>query len=350
MNPVNATLLELIDVRSEIGSEGRLCTAIAERLLPVWGLDGVNRIGNSLVVGKRTGKPMLSLYGHIDTVPAQGQGDAYEAAGRIYGLGASDMKSGVAVMIHVLEDGGVRNGPYDVVGVFYDREEGPADENGLIEVLERAPWLADAEFAVVLEPTDCEIQVGCQGAMNATVSFVGKAAHSARPWLGENAVTKAGAWLDRFHAMRPIAVTVDGFEFREVFSVTTATGGIARNIIPARFDLNLNYRFPPSLTLAAAEERLREVAAGADEITVLDRAPAASVPVGNPHMDRLVEAAGANVTAKQAWTDVARLTEIGVPAVNYGPGETAEAHQADESVDANNPAIVLRSLRRFLTI
>lgn len=349
MTTVNETLMKLIDIRSEIGSEGRLCTSIAERLLPVWGMDGVNRIGNSLVVGKRTERPMLAVYGHIDTVPAQGQGDASEAAGRIFGLGASDMKAGVAVMIHLLEDGGIRNGPYDVVGVFYDREEGPADENGLIEVLERAPWLADAEFAIVLEPTDLEIQVGCQGAMNATVSFHGKAAHSARPWLGENAVTKAGSWLDRLHGMRPAAVTVDGFEFREVFSVTTAQGGVARNIIPARFDVNLNYRFPPSMSLTAAEQRLREVADGADEVTVLDRAPAAPVPVGNVHMDRLASVSGAAVTAKQAWTDVARLTEIGVPAVNYGPGETAEAHQADESIDAGNPGVVLKALRRFLT-
>jgi succinyl-diaminopimelate desuccinylase len=341
------TLRWLVDTRSPIGEETELCTAIAERLEPT-GHD-LHRLGNSLIAGRRTGRPLITLYGHIDTVPEQGQGPAYVENGRMFGLGTSDMKAGVAVMLHLLEDRSVVDGPYDVVGVFYDREEGPADENGLIEVLDRVGWLTEAEFAVVLEPTDLQLELGCQGVINATVAFTGRAAHSARPWAGENAITKAGAWLADLDDRPPAPAVVAGLEYREVFTVTSANGGLARNIVPARFEVNLNHRFPPSLSLEQAEERLRAVAQPADEIAIVDRAPAAPVPEGDPHLDRLVEISGAVRAPKQAWTDVARLTQLGVPAINYGPGETAQAHQADESVEVGNVPVAFDVLRRFLT-
>jgi succinyl-diaminopimelate desuccinylase len=336
-------------MRSVVGSEGRLATAIAERLLPTWGMEGVNRIGNSLVVGRRTGRPLITLYGHIDTVPEQGQGDARIEGDRLYGLGSSDMKAGVAVIVHLLEDEAVRKGPYDVVGVLYDKEEGPASENGLIEVLERVQWLAAADFAVVLEPTDLALELGCQGVLNARVAFEGRGAHSARPWLGENAVTKAGEWLASLHERPYRPVTIDGLEFREVMSVTKAAGGVANNVVPARFEVNLNYRFPPNLTLAEAEERLRDVAAPADTVEIVDRAAPGLVPENNPHLERLSAVSGAPRRSKQAWTDVARLTARGVAAVNYGPGETAQAHQADESVPLANLATAYDVLSRFVT-
>ncbi len=349
MNDLTTTLVDLIDVPSEIGDEGRLCTVLSERLMATWGIDGVERMGNSLIVGKRSQRPLIVLVGHIDTVPSQGQGPARIEAGRVIGLGSSDMKSGLAVMLHLLEDPSVRLGPYDVVGLFYDREEGPVDENGLEPVLQRAPWLADADFAIVLEPTDLELQVGCIGTINATVRFEGQSAHSARPWLGENAITKAGSWLNEMHGRVPESITIDGLEFKEVFSVTTASGGIARNIIPAGFDLNLNYRFAPDKTLEEAEAKLREVAAAADQIEIVDRAPAGPVPHDNVHFERLATLSGAARTPKQAWTDVARLAQYGIPAVNYGPGETAQAHLAAESVAADNLPVVYEVLHRFLS-
>ncbi len=349
MNELTATLVDLVDTPSVVGSEGRLCTALAERLLPTWGMEGVNRIGNSLVVGRRTGRPLLTLYGHIDTVPSQGQGKARIDGDRLYGLGASDMKAGVAVIVHLLEDEAVRKGPYDVVGVLYDKEEGPAADNGLIEVLERVEWLASADFAVVLEPTDLELQLGCQGVLNARVVFEGRGAHSARPWLGENAVTKAGEWLASLHELPYRQVDIDGLEFREVLSVTTAHGGLANNVIPARFEVNLNYRFPPNMTVADAEEKLRAVAAPADGLEIVDRAAPGLIPDGNPHLERLAVVSGAPRRSKQAWTDVARLTERGVAAVNYGPGETAQAHQADESVPLQNLVTAYDVLSRFAT-
>jgi len=349
VSALHETLQWLVNTPSVTGNEGRIATAIAQRLLPSWSMDSVTRIGNSLVVGEPGGRPMIVLYGHTDTVPEQGNGVARIEGDRMYGLGASDMKAGVAVMIHVLENQTIRRGPYDVVGVFYDKEEGPAAENGLENVLDRVDWLAASELAVVLEPTDLRLELGCNGVLNADVVFRGHSAHSARPWLGENAVTKAGSWLAELHANQPELVTIDGLEFREVFSVTRAAGGIANNIIPPEFVINLNHRFPPIYTLDEAEARLRDVAAAADDIVIRDRAPAGAVPAGNDLAAALQRVTGAERAAKQGWTDVARLTEWGIAAVNYGPGEVAQAHQATESVPLRHLDESIAALTEFLT-
>jgi succinyl-diaminopimelate desuccinylase len=340
------TLVELINIPSVIGNEEEITTAIEFRLART---RPINRLGNALVVGEPTGKPLVVLYGHTDTVPEQGNGTASVDAERVHGLGACDMKAGVAVMVHLLEDPTILDGPYDVVGVFYDKEEGPSAENGLEDVLNDVGWLADSEFSVVLEPTDLNLELGCNGAMNADVIFTGHAAHSARPWLGENAVTKAGAWLAAMDDLMPQPVEIAGLEYREVFSVTRANGGIANNVLPSRFTMNLNYRFPPIYDLDAAEARLRQVAAEADEVIITDRAPAGTIPEGNRHLARLETLVGGARTAKQGWTDVARLTGRGIPAVNFGPGEVAQAHQATESVPIENLDTVFDVLRRFLT-
>ncbi len=343
------TLTWLVDIPSVTGEEGPLCEALAGRLRETYRDHDIRRIGNSLVVGSRTDRPLVLLVGHIDTVPAQGQGAARLEGNRLFGLGTSDMKSGVAVMVHLLEDRSVRDGPFDVVGVFYDAEEGPHALNGLEPVLQRFPRLAEAAFAVVTEPTDLELQLGCQGLINATVRFQGRAAHSARPWLGENAVTKAGDWLAGLHERPPEPIDVGGLTFYEVFSVTRATAGVANNVIPATFDLNLNYRFAPHRSGADALARLAEITAAADAVDVRECVDGAPVPEGNPFLDRLVEIADAQVTPKQAWTDVARLARYGIPAANYGPGEVAQAHQATESVPIANLDPAYRAMRRFLT-
>lgn len=349
MTPLQETLATLVETPSETGQEGRICTAIAERLLPAFDLDGVRRIGNSLVVGRRGGRPLVTVYGHTDTVPEQDNGTARIVGDRMFGLGTTDMKGGLAVMIHLLEDPEVAGGPYDVIGVFYDKEEGPADENGLEEVLDRVPWLDQAELAVVMEPTDLKLELGCNGAMNADVVFTGKAAHSARPWMGENAITKAGEWLAGLHAREPELVVLHGLEYREVFSVTKAAGGIANNVLPAEFTVNLNYRFPPIYDLAQAEARLREVAGGADVVRIRDKAPAGEIPEGNPALDRLERIVGGQIAAKQGWTDVARLGAHGIPAVNFGPGDPLLAHQAEESVSLANLAGSFDTMKAFLT-
>jgi succinyl-diaminopimelate desuccinylase len=284
------------------------------------------------------------LVGHLDTVPLQGHVGATVDGDRVHGLGATDMKSGLAVMIHLVED----LGPDRVACVFYAGEEGPLSGNQLAMVLEAFPWLGEAGAALVLEPTDRSIEAGCQGVVNADVIFEGEAAHSARPWLGDNAVTKAGEFLTMMHGREPELHVVEGLEFREVMSVTTAQGGVARNVIPSEFLLNVNYRFAPDRPKEEAVERLREVCRAADRVVVTDVAPAGSVDAGLPLFRRLAEAAGAMVQAKQGWTDVAQLSEAGIPAVNFGPGEPALAHKPGESVRIDDLAWAYDSLAAIL--
>jgi succinyl-diaminopimelate desuccinylase len=199
-------------------------------------------------------------------------------------------------------------------------------------ILEEVPWLDDAQAAVVMEPTDRGLEAGCQGVINAEVGFEGEAAHSARPWLGDNAITKAGEFLSRMGELRPESHVVGGLEFKEVISITMAQGGVARNVIPPLFTLNVNYRFAPDRSMDEAVAHLREVCTGADRFSVADSAPAGAVSIEHPLFKRLIEVSGAPVLGKQGWTDVAQLSAVGIPAVNFGPGEPSLAHKPGESV------------------
>ncbi|MPZ54780.1 MAG: succinyl-diaminopimelate desuccinylase [Acidimicrobiia bacterium] len=339
------TLTWLVDIPSETGNEDEICSAVAARL------DGLptKRVKESLVVGQPGDRPLIVLAGHLDTVPRQGQDAASILDGRLWGLGAADMKAGVAAMIHLLEDPEVMEGPYNVVGVFYAGEEGPFDGNQLADVLEGVPFLSEASCAVVLEPSDGELQHGCNGAINATATFRGSSSHSARPWWGENAISKAGEWLAKMHRLEPIDYEVDGLVFRQVATVTTAEGGVARNVIPGEFRCNVNLRYTPDKTVAEAIGDLEGLCEEADLLEVEDVAPAGSVDANHPFLVSLAEESGAPRAAKQGWTDVARFSEIGVPAVNYGPGETSRAHQVDESVPLDQLSTVWDSLRSALT-
>ncbi len=341
------TLVEIVNIPSVTGDEAALCDWVERRYQ---GRYPVIRVGNSVIVGDVTdGRPFFATYGHLDTVPVQGDPTARVEGDRLVGLGVSDMKSGVAVMLGLLDAGVAESTGHNMVAVFYDKEEGPSLDNGLEVVLDTAPWLLDAGLSIVMEPTDLRLEMGCNGVLNADVIFKGSSAHSARPWLGENAVTKAGAWLAEMHAREPEPVDIDGLVYKEVFSVTQAHGGIANNIIPPEMVINLNHRFPPIYSIEEAESRLRQVAAGADEVVIKDRAPSGRVPTNNRHADRLAALVGGHRTAKQGWTDVARLTSRGADAVNYGPGEVAQAHQVGESIPIANLEIAFGVMREFLT-
>ncbi|MCL1593656.1 MAG: succinyl-diaminopimelate desuccinylase [Actinomycetia bacterium] len=340
------SLTTIIDIPSVTGNENALCTWLHDRYRAAF---PTLRIGNSLIVGAASpGRPFTVLYGHTDTVPVQGDPTASIVGDRLVGLGASDMKAGLAVMMEILDDrsSGSRD---DVVCVFYDAEEGPARNNGLEAVLDTAAWLIEAEMSIVLEPTDLNLELGCNGVVNADVVFVGSTSHSARPWLGENAVTKAGSWLTELDLREPEPFDIDGLVFREVFSVTQAHGGIANNIIPGEFVINLNHRFPPVFTTEQATSRLLEVADKADRVTIRDTAPAGGVDLGHSGVQRLDRLIGRQRMAKQGWTDVARLTSRGAIAVNYGPGDVSQAHQVGESVPIANLAIVYDVLKAYLT-
>jgi len=339
------TLAEIVDIPSVTGNEEELCSWLESRFQSRY---PTKRIGRSLVVGAPSaGTKFVALYGHTDTVPVQGEWRSRIEGDRLVGLGASDMKSGVAVMIELL-DAGVRETDGTLVCVFYDAEEGPAHNNGLEAVLDSEPWLIDAEISIVLEPTNLDLELGCNGVLNADVIFQGSTAHSARPWLGHNAITRAGEWLTAMHGLDPEAVDIDGLVYKEVFSVTRASGGIANNIIPGEFILNLNHRFPPVYSIEEAEIRLRDVASAADEVIITDGAPSGTVDLAHPSVLRLDALIGRQRVAKQGWTDVARLTARGAVAVNYGPGEVAQAHQVDESVPTANLDVAYSVLREFL--
>lgn len=272
----------------------------------------------------------------------------------VVGRGSSDMKSGNVIAMACFEDAELRGAsPYCLALVLYAEEEGPADQNELADVLREISWLRDAALAIVLEPTDGEVQLGCMGALHAQITFVGQQAHSARPWQGRNALTMSAPFLAAMDAVPPTEVEVDGIRFRDVWALTQAATGNARNVIPGEFTVNLNLRFAPSRAILDAERELTSFVhdhAGRDvRIEIVDRAPPAPPRCDDPLVAAFVDAVGATVTGKQAWTDVARFAELGVPALNFGPGLTAQAHQRGEFVPVASLTEGYQSLRSFLS-
>jgi succinyl-diaminopimelate desuccinylase len=333
------TLAWLVDIPSETGNEREIRDALSDRLSG----HPQQVVETSLVVGD-PGPGKVALAGHTDTVPLQGHVGSRIEGGRLFGLGATDMKGGLAVMVHLIEDLGTQR----VVGVFYAAEEGPLADNELGPILDTVASLGEVEAGIVMEPTNREVHAGCQGSINARVTFLGEAGHSARPWRGVNAVTKAAPFLTMVGGLEPEVHSIEGLDFKEVISVTRANGGVANNIIPGRFDLNVNYRFSPDRSIADAVSRLEEVCSAADELEVVDSAPAAYPETSHPLFQRLIESAGTNVSHKQGWTDVAQLAERGIPAINFGPGETALAHKPGESIALDDLTWSYEVLRRIL--
>jgi len=341
--------LELCRIPSPIGQEQAIADHVEEWALRHYAREHVFRHSHSLVVGRLAdSRPTVLLVGHLDTIPPHpSEREARIDSGRLHGLGSSDMKGAVAVMMALGESLLVGARAANVALVFYEREEGPYLESGLIPLLERVPALKSAAFAIAMEPTDNRVQVGCMGSLHATLTFRGKAAHSARPWQGENAIHKAGPLLTELHQLPRRQVTFDGFTFYEVLSVTKAWGARARNVVPDQFEMNLNYRFAPGKSGEQAKEDVQRFIAGRAEIEFTDVAPSGRVCADNPFFQRLLSVSGAPAEAKQAWTDVARLTEVGIDAVNFGPGESAQAHQKDESAPIAALAEAYEKLMRF---
>jgi succinyl-diaminopimelate desuccinylase len=248
-------------------------------------------------------------------------------------------------LVETLDPGLLR---FDLAAVFYDAEEGPAVANGLGRLLREMPWLAEARLAVLLEPTDLRVELGCVGMVNAEVRVTGKSAHSARPWLGVNAIERAAPWLAEITRHPVTAVNVKGVEFRETLQVTTLRAGRTRNVVPDELVANLNHRFPPGRTLTEAESRLRALVPAEFEFRVVDSAPAGEVCGDRPEVREFVERFRLPVAGKQGWTDVARFTEAGIAAFNFGPGVPEQAHQADEYCPLDNLLPAYDRLARFL--
>ena len=329
---LTATLDWLCRIPSFTGEEASLCEAVSGRLAQVALAGAPRRYGDSLVVpvSRGTGGPRLALAGHLDVVATEHDGPVRVEGDRLYGPGAADMKSGLTLMLDLVERDAALCRRLDLTLVFYAREEGPYLDNELELVLDQDPELGSVDLAVCLEPSDNKLSLGATGSIHAGVSFEGRTAHSARPWQGENAIHKAGAVLCDLAALAPREVLIDGLSYRTVTSATLAQGGRGRNVVPDHFELNLNHRFSPDKSLEQAQAEVEALVAGRGRIEWRDLSPAALPHAHNPLVEALVAAGVEGVEPKQAWTDVARFAVRGVPAVNFGPGVNAQAHQRNE--------------------
>lgn len=345
------TLFELTAIPSPIGEEKALCDHVQARLEPTLGPAAIARHADSLVVRAvdEPGAPRIGLVGHLDTVRTEHDGPVRVEGDRLYGCGAADMKSGLALMIELVErlDRGAL--PCDLTLVFYEREEGPYAENMLGPLLEKFDDLRRLDLALCLEPSNNELQLGCMGSVHCTLVFHGRTGHSARPWQGDNAITKAAPLLTELGARAPRDVEVDGLVYREVITPTLATGGRGRNVVPDRFEVNVNYRFAPGRTPEEVVEELRELVGDRAEVLPTDLSPAGRPHRHDPLVEHLIGCGVAEVKTKQAWTDAARFDAVGVPAANFGPGNQAQAHQRNEYTELPLLGQGYRILERFLT-
>lgn len=341
--------LDLCAMPSETGNERAIADWVEARCREKAGDSGVTRFGNSVICDPNPGsgadRPRVALVGHLDTVKcAQDQPLAVEH-GKVYGCGASDMKAGVAVMVALLDEWRKLKTARPV-WIFYDGEEGPFEGNGLNAVFASGA-LQGIDFAFILEPTDGAVQPGCMGTMHARIKVSGKRAHAARPWQGENALYRAAPLLARFAERPRRPVRFGELEFYEVMTVTQAHTVNSANVVPDVVTLNVNLRFAPGSTAEQAEAELRELVGDNGEIEITDSAPAGEVVTDHPLMEPWRMREGLQLQPKQAWTDLARFTSHGIPAVNFGPGETAQAHQAGEWCSVVSLDNTYHALRRF---
>jgi len=316
-----ARTLELIDIPSESRDEARAAGHVAEVLLA--GGVAVRDLGDTCILAGGDDAPVL-LAGHLDTVPSQGNRPGRIDGDRVHGLGASDMKGAVAVMLELALAGA------PVRCLFFGREELPAHESALAPLLAREPIAAG--LVVMMEPTSNELHAGCLGNINATWTFHGRSGHSARPWLADNAIERAAAGVLALAAVDLPPRSFGALEYRQVVSITGIEGGIAKNVIPGEARANVNYRFDPSLSPDEATALLRGWCEPHGSIEVTGCTPGAPPPEDNPLAAALAAASGVPMAPKQAWTPVAELAAAGVDAVNFGPGDPAYAHRADERV------------------
>ena len=325
-----ALTVALCDIESVSGDERRLAEAIELVLREVPHLT-VHRDGDAVVARTDLGHAeRVVIAGHIDTVPLGGNLPCRVEDGRIHGCGTTDMKSGVAVQLRLAAH--LPSPNRDITFVFYDHEEVEADKNGLGRITRNHPdWLA-GDFAVLMEPTNARVEGGCQGSLRADVVLRGHRAHSARSWKGTNAVHAAGEVLRRLAAYQPESVEIDGLVYREGLNAVGITGGVAGNVIPDECLVTVNYRFAPTKSEEQAADVVREALTGFD-VSVSDSAPGALPGLSHPAAAAFVEMVGHEPLPKFGWTDVARFSAIGVPAVNYGPGDPNVAHQREEYCD-----------------
>ena len=335
----------LCDIPSVSGDEGMLADAVVAALSG-YDLLRVERVGDTVVARTGLGRPeRVIVAGHLDTVPIAGNLPTRRDGEMLWGRGTVDMKGGVAVALRLAAH--VADPVRDVTYIFYDHEEVEADRSGLARVAGRHPDLLAADFAVLMEPTSAQVEGGCNGTVRVAITVRGRAAHSARWWMGSNAIHAAGDVLDRLRAYTPAEVEVDGLVYREGMNAVDIRGGIAGNVVPDTCVITVNYRFAPSRSEDEAHAHLHELFAGY-ELTTLDSSPGARPGLNHPAAAAFVAAVGAEPRPKYGWTDVARFFALGVPAVNYGPGDPNLAHADDERVDLREVQLCEDRMRTWL--
>jgi succinyl-diaminopimelate desuccinylase len=335
----------LVDIPSESHHEGEIADAVQSALEACPHLS-IERSGNA-VIAETTGLPIeVIIAGHLDTVPAAGNLPHRIDDELLYGLGSCDMKSGVAIALKLAH--GVTAPRHGVRYIFYDCEEVAAVHNGLARLAQQDPHLLAADLAIVMEPSNGVIEGGCQGTIRAEVRTAGKRAHSARAWQGANAIHAAQEILGRLDAYAPREPEVDGLRYREGLNAVGITGGVAGNVIPDECVVTVNYRFAPDTSVPEAIAHVQDIFAGFD-ITIVDEAPGALPGLLEPKVAAFVEAMGGEVEPKFGWTDVARFSNAGTPALNFGPGNPTIAHTADECVSVEEITRVHRHLSDWLT-
>ena len=320
---------QLVDIESVSGAEEPLAEAIQAALHDQGHLT-VARDGNAIVARTGLGRPQrVVLAGHIDTVPVAGNLPSRVDDGLLFGCGTSDMKSGVAVQLKLAAE--VTAPVMDVTYVFYDCEEVESERNGLLRLSRNSPASLAADFAILLEPTGGVVEGGCQGTLRADVRARGERAHSARSWMGRNAIHDAAGILDVLRGYQPRQPDVDGLTYSEGLNAVGIRGGVAGNVIPDECVVTVNYRFAPDRSAEQAADHVREVFGGWD-VTITDAVGGARPGLGSPAAASFTAAMGGTPRAKLGWTDVARFDSLGIPAVNYGPGDPTLAHSRGEHV------------------
>src|SRR5512139_3822957 len=336
---------QLVNIESVSGNEAAIADAVESQLRTLAHLE-VSRFGNTIVARTRHGHPdRVVIAGHLDTVPLNDNLPARRDEKNLHGLGSCDMKGGVAVALRIAATMADTN--RDITFLFYECEEVEEHRNGLKLLGESDPDLLRADFAILMEPSNAGVEAGCQGTLRVDVTTRGERAHSARSWNGVNAIHRAGEILRRLDAYEPRRPVIDGMEYHEGLNAVFIAGGVAGNVVPDSCTVSVNYRFAPDRSEEEAVAHVREVFEGF-EIEVTDLAPAAMPGLGVPAAAAFVEAVGGSVNPKFGWTDVARFSALGVPAVNFGPGDPLLAHKQEEFVPIEHLERVEEQLRTWL--
>ncbi len=339
----------LVDIPSVSGTEALIADAIEAALRRIPLLE-VLRVGNAVLARTGLRRPTrVLLAGHIDTVPIADNVPSRRDGDTLHGCGTTDMKSGDAMLLHLAAT--LENPSKDLTFIFYDCEEVEYERNGLTRIQAEYPeWLA-ADLAILGEPTNGEVEAGCQGTAAVALTVRGRRSHAARSWLGDNAIHKTADVLARLTGLQGRIVDIDGCEYREGINAVSITGGVAGNVIPDECAVNVNFRFAPDRSPAEAVDHLAELFGDFEmdvEMTVLDVAAGALPGLSAPAAAEFVAATGGAARAKFGWTDVSRFAALGIPAVNYGPGDPSLAHTREEHVSREQIRTMTRVLRGFL--